>query len=212
MKLIELARPTLADFTKLNIITTWCGIEGKYVNNKLDRGGETNFGITHITAAEHKAELVKRFGWDGTMRNLTFDMAYWIYDTAWWQRMRCDEIHAIHPFLADRVFDLAINGGRGLGVKTMQRILNACNRQGKDYSDITADGGVGRLTLDALRSYVAKRGQSGIETFVQYQLSLQGAHYITLAEKDVTQEEFVNGWGARITEINRLYQRVLQAA
>lgn len=209
MKLIEMQRPTLADFTKVNIINSWCGIEGKYVDHKDDRGGETNFGITHITAAEWSGELVKRFGWNGKMRDLTQEMAFWIYDYAWWQKMKCDDLLAIHPFIADRVFDLAINGGRGLGVKTLQRILNACNRQGKDYGDISADGGIGRLTLDALRGYVGKRGQAGIEVLVQYQLSLQGAHYITLAEKDPSQESFVNGWGERVTSVNRLYQKVL---
>lgn len=209
MKLIDLKMPTMADFTRENIINSWCGIEGKYVNLAADRGGETNFGITKATAAEWAGELVKRFQWNGRMQDLTQEMAFWIYDKAWWQRMRCDEILAIHPFIADRVFDLAINGGRGLGVKTLQRILNACNRQQLDYKDIAADGGVGKLTLDALRAYVGKRGQNGVEVLVQYQLALQGAHYINLAEKDPSQETFVNGWGDRVTSVNRLYQKVL---
>lgn len=206
MQLNKTALPNIADFTKANIICTWCGIEAGYVNNPNDRGKETNHGITVATANEHKAELVKRFGWNGQMKDLTYDMAYWIYDTSWWQRLRCDDILAIHPFIADRVFDFAINGGRAIGAKTLQRILNACNRQGKDYSDLVVDGGIGSATLTALRSYVACRGKAGIEVLVQYQLALQGAHYITLAEKDRSQETFVNGWGSRVAEVNALYQ------
>lgn len=212
MKLIQLGFPKLSDFTKESIIETWCGIEGKYVNNPKDRGGETNFGITAATAAENKDDLVKQFGWNGRMQDLTHEMAFWIYEQKWWNRMRCDDLLAIHPFIADRVFDLAINGGRGLGVKTFQRILNACNRQGKDYADITVDGGLGNASIGALKAYVAKRGQEGIDNFVFYQLSIQGEHYISLAEKDPSQEEFVNGWGSRVSNINKLYNRVLLGA
>lgn len=206
MHLYKLANPKLSDFTKENIICSWCGIEAGYVNHQADRGKETKHGITYVTANENKAELVQRFGWNGQVKDLTHEMAFWIYDTKWWQKLKCDELLAIHPFIADRVFDFGINGGRSIGAKTLQRVLNACNRQAKDYGDISADGGIGRLTLDALRSYVKTRGREGIEVLIQYQLALQGAHYITLAEKDSSQEAFVNGWGKRVTEVNRLYQ------
>ena len=204
----------VSDFTFEWILRhTVSSVEKGYVHNAADRGGPTCWGITEATANEpkHRKVLIERFGWNGRMQDLTREMAFWIYEEKWWKRMRCDDLLAIHPFIADRVFDLAINGGRGLGVKTLQRILNACNRQQLDYKDIAADGGVGKLTLDALRAYVDKRGQNGIEVLVQYQLALQGAHYITLAEKDPSQETFVNGWGDRVTSVNRLYQKVLLA-
>lgn len=199
----------LADLTRDWIIRHCVAVEAGYVNNPKDPGKETKHGITATTAAEHKAELVRRFGWSGKMIDLTEEMAMWIYRTAWWDRMRCDELHAIHPFIADRVFDFAVNAGRALGVKTMQRILNVSNREGKDYADIDADGGVGKLTIAALESFYKKRGVDGLETFVQFQLALQGAHYVTLAEQKPVLEEFVNGWGARVRDINKLYQRVL---
>lgn len=209
MKLIDLPKPTLADFTKANIIRSWCGMEAGYVNLKADRGGETKYGITATTASEYVSELKAKFGWSGRMIDLTEEMAFWIYDKGWWQKLRCDDLLAVHPFIADRVFDLGINGGRGLGAKTLQRILAVCNQQGKDYPDIAVDGGVGNGTIAALKAYVAKRGAEGIDNLVFYQLALQGAHYINLAEKDSTQEAFVNGWGSRVSSINELYQRTL---
>jgi len=208
MRLADLKYPKLTDFTKVNIIDSYSSIEGGYVNNPNDRGGETNFGVTATTANQYKGQLQALFGWDGTMRNFTREMAYYVYDQGWWQRMNCDRLLAIHPFICDRVFDFSINGGRGAGVGTFQRILNVCNRQGKDYKDITVDGGLGNASVDALQSYVAKRGAAGIDVFVQYQLALQGAFYVQLAEKDPTQEEFVNGWGSRVTDIANLYARV----
>ena len=211
MKLVDLKHPTLADFTKPNIIRSWCGMEAGYVNLVADRGGETKFGVTATTAAEYAKELKAKFGWSGRMIDLTEEMAFWVYDTGWWQRLRCDDLLAVHPFIADRVFDLGINGGRGLGAKTLQRILTVCNQQGKDYPDIAVDGGVGGGTVSALKAYVAKRGSEGIDNLVFYQLALQGNHYIQLAEKDPTQEKFVNGWGSRVSSINELYQRTLNA-
>lgn len=206
--ILLMAKPQYSDYTKTNIIDTWSGIEAGYVNNPNDRGRETKYGVTAVTAAQFADQLKSRFGWNGQMQSLTLEMAYYVYDQGWWQKMRCDDLLAIHPFICDRVFDLAINGGRGLGVKTLQRILNACNRQGKDYADITPDGGLGDLTVKALKAYVAKRGADGINVLIQYQFALQGNHYIELAEKDPSQEEFVNGWGKRVTDINALYHRV----
>ncbi len=209
MRLIENPKPRFSDYTEESIIRMWCGIEAGYVNNPKDPGKETKYGITYATAQENKTELVKRFGWNGQVRDLTEEMAYWVYKTQWWDRMRCAELLAIHPFIADRVFDFAINAGRALGVKTLQRILNVCNREGKDYADISADGGVGPATLGALKAYVSKRGKDGIETLVQFQLSMQGSHYITIAEKNPDLEEFVNGWGARVRDVRRMYERTV---
>ena len=197
----------LKDITKEWIINHSVNVEAGYVNNKNDLGKETNCGITYATAQEWKTDLVRHFGWDGRMINLTREMAWYIYDKGWWQRMRCDELMKIHPLLCQRLFDFAINGGRVVSVKYLQRLLNVLNRQGKDYADITPDGGVGPATIGALRAYVDKRGKDGIATLIQFQFALQGNHYVTLAERSPTQEDFVNGWGARIRDVNNLYFR-----
>lgn len=212
VNLDTIARPTLADFTRVNIIAHCVNVEAGYVNNKADLGGETKYGITYATAQEHKAELVARFGWNGQVRDLTQEMALWIYQTQWWDRLCCDQLHEIHPFLADRVFDVGVNAGRQRGVVWLQEILNVLNRQEKDYPDVGVDGKLANdgQTIKALRAFKAKRGMDGIETLMQYLLGEQSHHYKSISESRKLNEEFTYGWGNRVKNINRLYQRTLQ--
>ena len=101
---------SLADFTDTNIIASIIEVEGGYVNNKDDRGGETNFGITKDTARAN--------GYMGDMRSMTKKDAYDIYYKAYWQKNKCPELAEIHPLLAFHVFDLAVNGGQDVQVNT----------------------------------------------------------------------------------------------
>lgn len=191
------------------IIARSIKVEAGYVNNPNDKGGETNHGITAATAAEFKADLVRLFSWDGTMKNLTTDMAWWIYKTGWWDRLYLDEIFKIHPFLADRLFDFGINAGRTAAVTGLQRILNVMNRGQQDYADIIQDGAMGKGTLAALNSYIAKRGKVGILNLLQLLIDRQGWYYVEISEKRELNEEFMTGWVTRVREANEFYQSEL---
>jgi lysozyme family protein len=145
------------------------------------------------------------------MKDLTEEMAIWVYRTAWWDRLRLDDILKIYPFIADRLFDFGINAGRGAAGTNIQRILNVMNRMQQDYKDIKPDGAIGDGTVDALKAYVAKRGQVGILNMIQLLIDLQGAYYIQVAEKRELNETFMSGWTTRLREANELYQRIFQA-
>lgn len=199
----------LKDVTKEWIINHSVNVEAGYVNNKNDLGKETNRGITYVTAQEWKPQLVAKFGWDGKMINLTREMAWYIYDQGWWQRMRCDELMAIHPLLCQRIFDFAINGGRVVSVKYLQRLLNVLNRQGKDYPDFAPDGGIGKNTLGQLRSFAAKRGPRGIMYLLQGLTGMHVNHYVEISEGRVANEEFTNGWLDRLLGATEFYARVM---
>ena len=199
----------LKDVTKEWIINHSVNIEAGYVNNKNDLGKETKHGITYVTAQEWKPQLVAKFDWDGKMINLTREMAWYIYDHGWWQRMRCDELMAIHPLLCQRIFDFAINGGRVVSVKYLQRLLNVLNRQGKDYPDFSPDGGIGKNTLGQLRSFAAKRGPRGIMYLLQGLTGMHVNHYVEISEGRVANEEFTNGWLDRLLGATEFYARVM---
>lgn len=199
----------LIDINKHWIITNCVNTEAGYVNNPDDRGGETNHGITAATAAEWKSDLVKLFKWDGTMRNLTREMAMYIYDKGWWQRMRCDEILEIHPLLCHRIFDFAINGGRVVSVKYLQRLMNVLNRGGKDYPDYSPDGGIGPNTLGQLKAFAKARGQRGLLYLLNGLAGMHVNHYVEISESRVANETFTNGWFDRMLSATEFYSRTM---
>ncbi|ANZ48742.1 endolysin [Erwinia phage vB_EamM_ChrisDB] len=172
------------------IIAAKVNLEGGYVNNPNDLGGPTKYGVTQTTAREN--------GYTGDMRDLTYAQAIAIYKKGWWDRMRLDTFMALNPLLADRMFDFGINAGRANCIKSLQRILNVLNRQGKLYSDISADGGIGTLTMNAVQGYVKARGVDGVNRLMFALTCHQVSYYTEISEKRVQNEEFTYGWYDRV--------------
>jgi len=98
-------------------------IEGGYVNDPRDPGGETNFGIS------------KRSYPKVNMANLTREGAIAIYRRDYWDGVGCDKLP---PMLGVALFDCAVNQGQGIAPKLMQRALG-----------VTADGKIGPKTIAA---------------------------------------------------------------
>lgn len=199
----------LIDFTKKNIITDKTGVEGGYVKNVNDSGGETNHGITAALANDYKAKLVSLFQWDGTMKNLSLDMAYWLYETHFWARMYCDDLAKRHPLFADKLFDMAINMGVTTAGGYFQQVLNANNNQGTLYADLKVDGYMGPTSLKALDAFIVKRGVEGINRALCALLAEQGHHYLNLVQGRAKDEEFYYGWAGRVSRDMGIYMRLL---
>lgn len=191
--MIDIRNPSVDQFTRENIIAYRAGVEGGYVNNINDLGGETNHGITKTTALEWKS-LWAKYNWDGNMRTMPVALAYDIYTQGWWNKLRLDDVAKIHPVLCDRLFDWGINAGRQRGVFALQDLLNVCNRQQKDYKDIGVDGAMGPGTLGALQSFVNVRGKPGLRYLINAHSSMQNAYYVEISKARQTNEEFTNGW------------------
>ncbi len=101
-------------------------IEGGYVNDPRDPGGETNFGIS------------KRSYPNLDIRGLTKDDAIAIYRRDYWDAVQGD---ALPPVIAVAVFDAAVNQGRSPAITLLQRAAG-----------VTADGRLGPLTLAAVQA------------------------------------------------------------
>jgi lysozyme family protein len=195
--------------TKEWIISNTVNTEAGYVNNPNDLGGETNHGIILTTAKEWEVDLRKVYNWDGKMINLTKEMALYIYDRGWWQKLKCNELYAISPLLAHRVFDFGINGGRTASVTYLQRLLNVLNRQGKDYQDLAVDGIIGNGTLGQLQAFVNKRKEKGLCYLLTGLTGMHVAHYVNISESRGANEEFTNGWLERLLSSSIYYAKVL---
>lgn len=198
--------PNGAVLTKSDIIKAVIAVEAGYVNNPDDKGGETNFGITAEVAKENLKVLQGEFKWDGHMKNLTKAMAYRVYELEYWNKLKLDDIYKTSPFLADKLFDLAVNCGKVRAATWLQRALNAFNRKQKDYKDITVDGGIGNQTLTALNGFVKARGRDqAVKTLLKALVCQQGTHYLDISLSREANETFTYGWYERLTHHLNLY-------
>jgi len=161
-------------------------VEAGYSNHASDRGGATRYGVTERVARAH--------GYTGPMEDLPLDKAREIYKASYWDILRLDEIAVLSYPVAAELFDTGVNMGQGRAGTFLQRALNALNRQGADFADMTVDGLVGPMTIASLKAYLAKRGKSGETILLRALNALQGERYIAIAEADPKQEDFVNGW------------------
>lgn len=201
---------SLADFNKRFIIERYSAIEGGYVFDANDLGGETNHGITKaLTDYPRINEGLRKLGWNGRMKDLTKEQAYWVYETEFWIKMRCDDLLAYHPLLADKMFDIGINGGRARAVTWLQEYLNIMNNEQKLYKDLKVDGGMGNITLGSLKSYVDVRGKKGLIVLLHALISKQTAHYWEISLGREKNERYQWGWTLRAYDSAIDYNRII---
>lgn len=171
---------------KDEIINAIIDVEGGYVDDPNDSGGETNFGITVKTA--------RNFGFNGDMKDLSRHTAFNIYSALYWDSVHADGLAEISEAVTREVVDTGVNCGTKRAVEFLQRSLNVLNDRQKRYDDLVVDGAIGQATVVALSSFIAQRGSEGEIVLVKALNCLQGAFYIGLAEKREKDERFVFGW------------------
>lgn len=171
---------------KKRIINGIIKVEGGYSNDLVDSGGETNYGITVAVA--------RAYGYRGAMKDLPVEIAFEIYSREYWDVLRLSEIEKLSPKIAEEMADTGVNMGVARAAEFLQRSLNVLNDGQKYYPDIRVDAKVGPLTVATLKKYLDKRGTHGEIVMHRMLNSLQGAYYVTLAERRQKDERFVFGW------------------
>jgi lysozyme family protein len=162
---------------------------GGYTNDPDDRGGETIWGIT--------AAVARAFGYAGPMIAMPRATAVTVYRERFWMAPHLDWVDAVPSCspLAAKLFDIGVNMGPATGIKYLQRALNVLNNQGKSWPDMgPPDGGLGKVTLAALRAFVVQRGQEGTQVLLGMVRAQQSVDYIQQAEANPSQESFEYGW------------------
>jgi len=171
---------------KSDTINHMIKVEGGYVNDPNDSGGETNFGITKRVA--HKN------GYTQAMADMPKTTAFNIYATQYWDALSLDNIEQHSSIIAKELADTGVNMGTGRAAEFLQRSLNALNNQGALYADLNVDRDLGPTTLRALNTYLKKRGKRGEVVLHRALNCLQGAFYIDLVERRQKDERFFYGW------------------
>ena len=119
----------MSTLTFQQIFDRLIGHEGGYVNDPRDPGGETNWGITKRTAMAN--------GYQGSMRAMTREQAFKIYQAAFWVRYQCEKMPSA---IAYQFFDAAVNHGLGNASRMLQRAVGVAD-----------DGVIGNRTLAAIK-------------------------------------------------------------
>jgi len=169
--------------------------EGDYVDHPADRGGPTRYGITQAVAREN--------GYRGDMRELPIETAREIYAARYWHPLALNNVVCYSEPLAVYLFDYGVHSGTERSGRELQRLLNVLNRQERDYDDLTVDGAIGPLTLQAMRGYLQTRGPYGMSVLAEAFNALRKAFLIELSERRESQEAFTYGWLRRVLELTQ---------
>lgn len=157
--------------------------EGGYVNNKYDRGGKTNYGITQHFMEEHKDALLG--GATKPIEELTEEDTKCLYFSLW-NRHNLGQIRDKN--LAFVLNDYMINSSdKGVATR-VQQILNS------NGASLEADGIFGTRTLEAINNTDSKWLIDQI-IIDRYQ------HYRKIVNRDRSQLRFYKGWINRLNKV-----------
>ena len=114
--------------------------EGGYVDDPLDKGGETNFGIS------------KRWYPHIDIKNLTKNDAVNIYYNDYWIPSKASELPG---HLRSTYFDMVVNMGQTTAIRIMQEAINSVQA-----TRIDEDGLIGPETINSANKLSKKRLQA----------------------------------------------------
>ncbi len=167
-------------------IAALMGREGGYSDDPADAGGPTMFGIT--------AAVALAYGYSGDMHDLPIETASAIYLSLYWTQPQFNQVDMIDGALGPKLLDAGVNCGPATASRWLQRALNALNDGGTRFPDLIMDGHIGPMTLQALRLFVAQRGEAGRAVLLFMVRAQQSVRYIEIAEAKPSQERFEFGW------------------
>ena len=155
--------------------------EGGYVNNPLDLGGTTNFGISlrFLQSIDATANIE-------TIKNLTLEEAEELYFNHFWLSSNCDKIKS--QSIAEKVFDTAVNTGSKVANRFLQSTLNIIIFNGKP---LVEDGYIGAETINAINLL---EGEDVDGNILKVYRLLQKEHYAKIVINRAEQLTFLKGW------------------
>lgn len=164
------------------VIGSVIAVEGGYVNNPKDPGGETNYGITKAVAQQN--------GYTGPIKDLPKSKAEQIYEDKYINAPKFNLILEASPTVGHKVIDAGVNTGPARPAKWFQQSLNDMSRGGKDFPQIQVDGKVGPGTIGAYKALQAKRGSvASCKLMIKLLDGYQTTYYT-----GINNPEFTVGW------------------
>lgn len=159
-------------------------MEGGYSDDKIDPGGETNYGIS-LRYLESIGEDIDKDGEVNgkDIKAMTKEEAIIIYRNFWWNKYGYNNILDLD--LATKIFSLSVNMGALRAHKLMQISINRMNDKA-----LTVDGRFGQKTINAANSLNPH--------LLLDELKLNAAHYyINLIADKPKLSKYTLGWMRR---------------
>ncbi|MBL4640630.1 MAG: hypothetical protein JKX86_02340 [Verrucomicrobiales bacterium] len=185
------------------------GIEGGFVDDPVDRGGATKYGISlrflkAEGAIDEDLDGYADFDLDmdgdidgADIRKLTVGDAKSLYKRSFWQVLDCESFP--RP-IGEMLFDQGVNGGNHAAKKMLQQAINAVLRAGQYRTiPLKVDGQIGEKTRSAFDSMWALHpGQLAIE----YREAVKD-RYVAIVRRNPSQAKFLKGWLNRAERLGR---------
>lgn len=169
--------------------------EGGFVNDKVDPGGATKYGIslTYLEKEEYVNEIMDEIDFNKNnyidaedIKHLPLDIAKRIYKMCWWEKYKYENIY--DQKLATTVFDIAVNIGPYRSHLFLQKAINEINEKHK----LKEDGIIGINTITVSNSMCPKK------LVYAYKRKIEG-FYKDKCRQHPARLKYLKGW------LNRLY-------
>lgn len=152
--------------------------EGGFVNHRADKGGATNYGITHSTLSSWYRRPVTI----DDVRKLTRETAIEIY---YHQYLKQPKIDKLPDPIWLQVFDIGVNSGPKRGIQMLQQVLNDAG-----FGPVDIDGIIGPQTIDATENALEEMGPYLTNAIVEERIKF----YENIVEGNPSQSVFLKGW------------------
>ena len=191
-------------------------VEGGYVDHEADPGGATNHGIS----LRFLRERIEDGDMDGFMdgdidrdgdidaediKGLSKDKALELYKKHFWDDINLSEIK--QPFMAVKMFDMAVNMGERAATRIMQRAVNSIlitwNPTPKLHP-LVVDGKLGPITIQAINMIPTSDPDTEREyarVYREHVVQEQIEFYRHLVEQRPSLQPFLSGWENRARSI-----------
>ncbi len=183
----------MADYRKLvPFILRW---EGGWADDKDDKGGKTNRGITINTYKALSKKLLHQEPTMANFRQLTKAQAALFVKYFW------DKSTANNRVRSQKIAEAITTwrwGSGSYGLKEFQRLLNR-----KYHANLKVDGVIGRNT-------VAKINAINPDHLFNDMLQARKAFFERLARRDPSQMKFLKGWMNRLVSFGKTHQTLIK--
>lgn len=158
--------------------------EGGYVNDPVDHGGATNFGVTQRT---YNTWLAHKHLPPAEVKFLTHHDAADIMTDFYWKEFDGDRIAGLNPNLSTVMLDSAVQHSPRWASVTLQRVVGS-----------EVDGEIGPATLAGVKIMLQNQGAT---VLLHGYLSRRLSYYQGIIARDPTQDRFRRGWGRRLNAL-----------